>query len=100
MGHRCGSDPMLLWLWYRLAAIAPIRPLAQKLPSICHRYGRKKKKKKKENESVAYKFQGNKSFACVYPVPGDWHSVDVNYLLDDSWVPSPSIWIWWIWDGT
>ena len=23
-GCRCGSDPMLLWLWYRLAAEAPI----------------------------------------------------------------------------
>ena len=26
VGHRCGSDPVLLW--YRPAAIAPIRPLA------------------------------------------------------------------------
>ena len=24
--HRFGSDPALLWLWCRLAAIAPIRP--------------------------------------------------------------------------
>ena len=28
VGHRCGSDPMWLWLWCRLAAAAPIRPLA------------------------------------------------------------------------
>ena len=30
---RCGSDPMLLWLWYRLAAAAaaPIQPLAWEL---------------------------------------------------------------------
>ena len=28
----CGSDPALLWLWYRLAAIALIRPLAWELP--------------------------------------------------------------------
>ena len=27
VGRRCGSDPMLLWLWRRLAGIAPIRPL-------------------------------------------------------------------------
>ena len=26
------KDPVLLWLWYRLAAVAPIRPLAWKLP--------------------------------------------------------------------
>jgi len=28
VGHRRGLDPMLLWLWHRLAATALIRPLA------------------------------------------------------------------------
>ena len=28
VGHRCGLDRALLWLWYRLAAIALIQPLA------------------------------------------------------------------------
>ena len=28
VGHRRGSDPMLLRLWRRLAATAPIQPLA------------------------------------------------------------------------
>ena len=32
VGHRCGSDPELLWLWCRLAAVAPIQPLAWELP--------------------------------------------------------------------
>ena len=32
VGHRLGSDLALLWLWHRLAALAPIRPLAQELP--------------------------------------------------------------------
>ena len=32
VGHRCGSDPVLLWLWHRLAAAAPIRALAWELP--------------------------------------------------------------------
>ena len=32
VGHRCGSDPELLWLWCRPAAVAPIRPLAWELP--------------------------------------------------------------------
>ena len=27
VGHRKGSDPALLWLWCRLAAVAPIGPL-------------------------------------------------------------------------
>ena len=28
VGHRRGSDPVLLWLWHRLVAAALIRPLA------------------------------------------------------------------------
>ena len=32
VGHRHGSDLALLWLWHRLAAAAPIRPLAWELP--------------------------------------------------------------------
>ena len=32
IGRRHGSDPILLWLWCRLAAAALIRPLAQELP--------------------------------------------------------------------
>ena len=32
VGRRRGSDPGLLWLWCRPAAIAPIRPLAWEPP--------------------------------------------------------------------
>ena len=32
VGCRRGSDPELLWLWHRLAATAPIRPLAWEPP--------------------------------------------------------------------
>ena len=32
IGHRCGLDPALLWLWHRPAVAAPIRPLAWELP--------------------------------------------------------------------
>ena len=31
-GHRCGSDPVLLWQWRKPAAVAPIQPLAWELP--------------------------------------------------------------------
>ena len=31
VGHRSGLDPILLWLGYRSAATAPIRPLAREL---------------------------------------------------------------------
>ena len=32
VGHRCALDPALLWLWHRLEATAPIRPLAWEPP--------------------------------------------------------------------
>ena len=53
VGCRCGSDPVLLWLWHRLVATAPIRPLAWESPyavgaaqEIAKRQKAKKKKKK------------------------------------------------------
>ena len=52
VGCRRGADPELLWLWCRLAAIAPIRPLAWELPyasgAAQEKAKREKKKKKKK----------------------------------------------------
>ena len=39
------KDPALLWLWYRLAAIALIQPLAWKLPYAMHGCSPKEQKK-------------------------------------------------------
>ena len=49
VGYRCDLDLVLLWLWYRPAAVAPIRPLAQEPP-----YGlkRQRKKERKERENA------------------------------------------------
>ena len=33
VGHRRSLDLALLWLWHRLAATAPLRPLAWEPPS-------------------------------------------------------------------
>ena len=46
VGHRCGSDPARLWLLYRLAAAALIRPLAWKIPYATGAALKKAKKKK------------------------------------------------------
>ena len=43
---RCGSDLALLWLWHRLAAAAPIRPLAWEFTYATGAALRSKKKKK------------------------------------------------------
>ena len=48
VGRRRGLDPTLLWLWCRLAAVAPIRPLAWE---FAYAVGADLKKRKKEKES-------------------------------------------------
>ena len=44
---RHGSDPMLLWLWCRPAAVAPVGPLAWEPPYALGAALKKQKKKKK-----------------------------------------------------
>ena len=50
VGHRCSSDPELLWLWCRPAAVAPIRPLAWEPPYALGVALKKKNKKAWEAE--------------------------------------------------
>ena len=47
VGPRCSSDLDLLWLWHRLAAIAPAQPPAWEL--LYEALKSKEKKKKSEN---------------------------------------------------
>ena len=49
VGHRRVSDPELLWLWHRLAAIALIRPLAWEPPYAA---GAALKKTKTKNQKT------------------------------------------------
>ena len=41
-----GADPVLLWLWHRLEATPPIRPIAWELPYATSVTLKSKKKKK------------------------------------------------------
>ena len=43
------KDPVLLWLWCRPAAVAPIHPLAWELPYAAGTALKKQKEKKKAN---------------------------------------------------
>ena len=55
VGHRPGSDLALLWLWCRLAAVIPNRPLDWELPhtmGVAPKNPKKKKKKKREREKT------------------------------------------------
>ena len=48
--HRGGWDPVLLWLWCRPAAAAPVGPQAWELPYATPAALRKKKKEKKKRK--------------------------------------------------
>ena len=52
IGCRHGSDPALLWLWYRLVATAPIRPLAWEPPYAVAAAQEKAKRQKKKRERL------------------------------------------------
>ena len=49
VGRSHGLDPALLWLWYGLAAVAPIRPLAWE-PPCAKGAALKRQKTKKKND--------------------------------------------------
>ena len=62
-GHRHSLDPVLLWLWYRLAAAALIQPLAWKLPYVTDVALKSKsiKKKKKERKEKSFEMVVHKT---------------------------------------
>ena len=49
VGHRCSSDLVLLWLWRRLVATAPIRPLSWEPPYAVDAALKKRQKRQKKN---------------------------------------------------
>ena len=52
VGHRCGSDPELLWLWRRPVATALIRPLAWESPYVALNIQKDQKKKSVKREAA------------------------------------------------
>ena len=82
VGRRCGSDPMLLWLWRRLVATDPIQPLAWEPPyaagaaqEIATTTTTKKDKKKKKNKNLAKGSQ-----------PEHWKKGDPRTHSKESWM--------------
>ena len=62
VGHRCGSDLALLWLWCRPVAVAPIGPLAWE-PPYAASVALKRKKKYKE---VGWRIKTLRHFDLVF----------------------------------
>ena len=67
VGHRCSSDPAWLWLWYRLAATAPIRPLAWKLPHAVGAALKRQKQNKTNNQPQNQKNLKIEPYDTFYP---------------------------------
>ena len=54
VGHRCSSDPTLLWLWCRPAAVALIQPLAWEFANAVASALKSKKKTKTKQASQLF----------------------------------------------
>ena len=52
VGHRCGSDLALLWLWCRLAVAAAVRPLTWEPPCAAPVALRNKTKQKNQQKQT------------------------------------------------
>ena len=75
VGQRCSSDPVLLCLWRRLVAVAPIRLLAWESPytvSTVLKKTKDKKKKKKKRKSqglvlyISFYFNSKEQYTHIY----------------------------------
>ena len=66
-GHRCGPDPVLLWLWCRWAAAATIGPLAWELS---YDAGAALERKKKKMLGAQWgRGEGGSAVGCPRPGP-------------------------------
>ena len=59
VGHRQGWDPVLLWLWRRPAAVAPIQPLAWEPPYAAD--GALKERERKEGRKEGKERKGKRT---------------------------------------
>ena len=74
VGHRCGYNPALLWLWGKPLATVPNGPLAWEPPDVMNaalKRQKKKKKKKTKKENVFILYLGRSltwEFVCAVGV--------------------------------
>ena len=84
VGHRRGLDLALFWLWHRLAAIAPTRPLAWEPPyavgAALKRQKDKKIKKISIHLNLIYRFN-----AILINMPTNYFMDIVNLILKFVW---------------
>ena len=95
MGRRGSSDPMLLWLWLRRAAVALIQPSL--VTSIRLECGPKKQNKTKQAVITGKKVHSEKTVLGV-PVVVQWltnptrnHEVEGSVPALAQWVNDPAL---------
>ena len=76
---RCGLDPTLLWLWYRLAATALIQPLAWEIIYAVSAPNKSKKKKKKKKKKERKK---ERKKVCICSVKSEKASLRRQYRIE------------------
>ena len=95
VGHRYGSDLVLLWLWRRLVATAPIGPLAWEPPyaagaaqeiATTTKDKRQKTKKKKKRKEMGSSHRGS-----VVNNPTSNHEVVGSIPGSAQWVKDPAL---------
>ena len=60
VGHTRGSDPTLMWLWRKPAAIAPIRPLVWEPPYATGAALEKAKRQQQQQQKLSNGFKSVK----------------------------------------
>ena len=71
IGHRCGSDLALLWLWHRPAATAPIRSLAWEAPYAAGA-ALKRQKTKRQKKNFFFFDMSAGAQACTQGLSNPW----------------------------
>ena len=72
VGRRRGLDPLLLWLWCRLAPTAPIRPLAWEPPyaaGVTQEMAKRPKKRKEKSGKSCEDFLHIDNYYANYDAP-------------------------------
>ena len=82
MGHRCGSDLVLLWLWHKPAAAAPVQLLAWEFPYAADAALKWKSKTKQKNI-----YTRKHICACIYITNG-------YYVWKTMLLIFPTFWEW------
>ena len=86
VGRRCGSDPGLLWLWHRPAAVALIQPLAWEPPYAAGVAQKRQKKKKPKPTPPPKKNTCYKHLYASFCVDIKFQLLRVNTKVCHRWI--------------